>query len=357
MMKPLLKKGISWSVIIKVTCFLIPCLPIVLHAQETTAKDTLQLNEVEVYGKSVNFFPIKIIPATYIEQETVRDIGDFLRQEPNVSGIRKGGVAIDPVIRGFKYNQVTVLLNNGVKIEGGCPNRMDPVAAHVESENIQKIEIIKGPYILKYGPVLGAMINLETELPHPYTKPEIHGEVLYGFETNWNGQREHIALAGGNDKVFFNASGGFKGYGSYTGGNDILYNTSFQKLYGTAGAGFIIKKNHQIILSYAYDQGKNVMYPALPMDERLDQTHVGSFNYTGQQLGKIWQSVELQGYFSQVHHVMDNLNRPASKTMQAVTTVDALNTGENSQGVYRQAFINSRLVSILNTFTRMETSR
>ena len=317
------------------TICLILSLNFPLNAQEIITHDTLQLNEVEVYGRSINFFPIKIISATTIEQESVRDIGDFLRQEPNVSGIRKGGVAIDLVVRGFKYSQVSVLLNSGVKIEGGCPNRMDPVASHVESENVQKIEIIKGPYVLKYGPVLGAMINLETVLPHPYHKPEIHGRVLYGFETNWNGQREHLELSGGNDKIFFNASGGFKGYGSYTGGNDILYNTSFQKFYGTAGAGFIIKKNHQIILSYAYNQGKNVMYPALPMDERLDQTHVGSFNYTGQQLGKIWQSVELQGYFSQVHHVMDNLNRPASKTMQAVTTVDALNTGGKLTGSFQ----------------------
>ena len=331
-MMNLLKKGNSLSFCIKVASALITCLPTVLSAQVTINKDTLQLNEVEVYGKSVNFYPIKVIPAKTFEFEAIRDIGDFLRQETNVSGIRKGGVGIDPVVRGFKYNQVTVLLNSGVKIEGGCPNRMDPVAAHVESENIKKIEIIKGPYVLKYGPVLGALINLETELPHPYSKPEIHGEVLYGFETNWNGQREHIALEGGNDKVFFNASGGFKGYGSYTGGNDILYNTSFQKLYGTAGAGIAISKNHQIILSYAYDQGKNVLYPALTMDERLDQTHVGSFNYTGRNLGKIWQLVEFKGYFSPVYHVMDNLNRPTAKTMQAVTTVDAWNAGGKLTG-------------------------
>ena len=328
----LLKKGNSFSFYNKVASALIICLPTVLSAQETINKDTLQLNEVEVYGKSVNYYPIKVIPAKTFEVEAIRDIGDFLRQETNVSGIRKGGVGIDPVVRGFKYNQVTVLLNSGVKIEGGCPNRMDPVASHVESENIKTIEIIKGPYVLKYGPVLGALINLETTLPHPYTKPEIHAEVLYGFETNWNGQREHIALEGGNDKVFFNASGGFKGYGSYTGGNDILYNTSFQKLYGTAGAGIAINKNHQIILSYAYDQGKNILYPALPMDERLDQTHVGSFNYTGRNLGKIWQSVEFQGYFSPVHHVMDNLKRPTAKTMQAVTTVDAWNGGGKLTG-------------------------
>jgi iron complex outermembrane receptor protein len=316
---------------ITTVCFIIG-LTFTLNAQQNLTKDTLQLSEIEVLGKSVKFFPMNVIPAQTFEFEAVRDIGDFLRQEPNVSGIRKGGVAIDPVIRGFKYNQVTVLLNSGVKIEGGCPNRIDPVGAHVESENIQKIKIIKGPYVLKYGPVLGAMINMETELPHPYPKPEIHGEALYGFETNWNGQREHIALSGGNDKVFFNASGGYKGYGSYTAGNHELYNTSFQKIYGTAGVGFIVKKNHQFILTYAYDQGKNVMYPALPMDERLDQTHISSLNYTGQNLGKTWQSLQFQGYFSSVHHVMDNLNRPASETMQAVTTVDAWNAGGKLTG-------------------------
>lgn len=330
-----MRKGRSLLLFIKVTCFGIPWLPSVLIAQNNISRDTLQLSEVEVYGKIVNIFPMNVIPSKTFEIDAIRDIGDYLRQEPNVSGIRKGGVGIDPVVRGFKYNQVTVLLNSGVKIEGGCPNRMDPMVSHVESENVQKIEVIKGPYVLKYGPVLGALINLETVLPQPFAKPQIHGGVLYGFETNWNGQREHIVLAGGNDKVFFNASGGFKGYGSYIGGNDILYNTSFQKLYGTAGVGFIIKKNHQIILSYAYDQGKDVMYPALPMDEQLDQTHVGSFNYTGQPLGKIWQTVEFQGYFSKVHHVMDNLNRPASQTMQAVTTVGALNAGGKLTGKLR----------------------
>ncbi len=299
------------------------------------SSDTLQLGEVEILGQKINYFPGNIIRLNRIEYQSIRDVGDFLRIEPNVSGIRKGGIALDPVVRGFKYNQVTVLLNDGVKIEGGCPNRMDPVASHVEPENIREIEVTKGPYGLKYGPVLGALINLRTELPKPYAKPEIHGEFLYGFETNWNGQREHIGLWGGNSRVFFNASGGFKGYGSYTAGNHELYHTSFQKKYFTAGIGFVLKKNHQLILNYAYDEGRNVLFPALPMDERLDKTQVGSFIYKAENLGKIWQTLQFQAYFAPVHHVMDNLNRPASTTMQAVTTVDAWNAGGKLTGSLR----------------------
>ncbi len=186
----LLKNGNSLTFYIRLAGILFTCLPTVIAAQELNNKDTLQLNEVEVYGKSVNFYPTRVIPAKTFEGIAIRDIGDFLRQETNVSGIRKGGIGIDPVVRGFKYNQVTVLLNSGVKIEGGCPNRMDPVASHVESENIKSMEIIKGPYVLKYGPVLGALINVETNLPHPYAKPEIHAGGHHGGCLEWRGKTD-----------------------------------------------------------------------------------------------------------------------------------------------------------------------
>ena len=137
-------------------------LPGLVSAQEIRGIDTVTLSEVEVYAKKVSIYPIEPILIKDFNFQPVHDLGDFLRQQPNVSGIRKGGVAIDPVVRGFKYSQVSVLLNNGVKIEGGCPNRMDPVVSHVENEEISKIEVIKGPYVLKYGPVMGALINIQT---------------------------------------------------------------------------------------------------------------------------------------------------------------------------------------------------
>lgn len=306
-----------------------------LSAQDTATRDTMYLKEVEVFGNNLNAYPVSIITPVTFNTDAIRDIGDFLRQQPNVSGIRKGGIAIDPVIRGFKYNQVTVLLNSGVKIEGGCPNRMDPVASHVESENISKIEIIKGPYVLKYGPVMGAMVNLITQLPHPNEQPGIHGEVLYGFESNWNGQREHVELAGGNNKIFFNVSGGYKGYGNYKTGNEVTCNSSFKRIYGSAAVGYMIKKNQQLSLSYTYDEGKDVMYPALPMDEQIDQTHIAFLNYSAKNAGRLWKFIEFQSYFSSVHHVMDNLKRPAAKTMQALATVDAKNAGGKLTGIMR----------------------
>ena len=53
-------KDYSLSFYIKVASTLFTCWPIMLHAQETLNQDTLQLNEVEVYGFAINFHLIKL---------------------------------------------------------------------------------------------------------------------------------------------------------------------------------------------------------------------------------------------------------------------------------------------------------
>ncbi len=308
------------------------------NAQQDETADTIYLNEVEVFGRRIHEYPVDYVKMKDFSGIVIKDVGDFLRREPNISGIRRGGVAVDPVVRGFKYNQVTVLLNDGVKIEGGCPNRMDPVAAHVESDDIEKIEIVKGPYVLKYGPVMGALVNLRTIYPSSSKEPYIHGKLNYGFESNWNGQREHLELTGGGKAFFFRISGGFKGYGSYTAGNDQTFNTSFRKSYAGATAGFSVGEHHIFFLSWQYNQGNDVMFPALPMDERLDKTQVMALDYTGFRNGRILNNLRCQVYFSPVHHVMDNFNRPAAATMRAETTVDAYDAGGKLSGEWKTGF-------------------
>ena len=103
-----------------------------------------------------------------ITKSSAGGIGDFLRGSSNISGIRKGGAGIDPVVRGFKFSQLNVITDNGQKIEGGCPNRMDPAVSHLDIEDIKRIDIYKGPYALRYGPNFGGTLNLITLAPEKY---------------------------------------------------------------------------------------------------------------------------------------------------------------------------------------------
>ncbi len=306
------------------------CTQLLIEAQ--IKRDSIRvLNTVLIQANKPIPYIIATISDSLLSIKNIRDIGDLLRSTPNVSGVRKGGAGIDPVVRGFRYSQLNVILNNGVKVEGGCPNRMDPVTSHVEVEDIEKIEIIKGPYSLKYGSSMGGVINLVTKQPIFYNKFSVHTKALYGFESNWNGQRERVSVFGGNKNIYFNVAGGYKNYGSYKDGNENTINSSFMKYNYNGDLGICLKENHSILFSYYETHGRDVSYPSLPMDEKSDDTKIMSVDYHGQKISKIINFVDLKIYRSDVDHVMDNSRRSNYNTMQAVSVVDALNSGGRAE--------------------------
>ncbi|MFA5974339.1 MAG: TonB-dependent receptor [Lentimicrobiaceae bacterium] len=295
--------------------------------------DTINLEAIEITGQQIKrtpFISIQVSKEIMLSVST-RDVGDYLRSIPNVSGIRKGGGAIDPVIRGFKFSQLNIVLDGGMKIENGCPNRMDPVSSRVEIEELSKISVVKGPYLLNYGPALGGVINLQTEDPHPYPKFEIHGNAMFGYETNWDGAKEYFSLYGGNSKIYFRASGGYRKYGDYksgeSDGESTTYSTSFRKYNYGAKVGYAISQKQNILLSYNESHGRDVMFPALTMDEKSDDTRMMSMDYLAKNLSKSIRTLDVKVYRAIVHHVMDNSNRETWNTKQMVADVDAINTG------------------------------
>jgi len=311
--------------------FFIYLIPSGLAQQE---EETVMLDSIVIQDKKIN--EVSYIASNYISKKELqnnytRDVGDYLRSIPNVSGIRRGGASIDPVVRGYKYSQLNVILSNGVKIEGGCPNRMDPVSAHIEAEDIENIEIIKGPFSLKYGPSFGGVINLISENPRPFEKFEVHANVLYGHESNWNGKKVHGTVYGGNKKIYFQLGGGYRNYGNYESGsregNDTTYSSAFRKYNYIGKLGFSLKPNHHLMLSYDGVHGRDVMYPALPMDEKTDDTYIISMDYAAENLSPFVKSVDVKIYRSDIQHIMDNSQRPNYSFMQMVADVNAINTG------------------------------
>ena len=303
-----------------------------LYAQEFDKVDTLE--SVLIFDDEIE--KVTHIASNYVNRQELRgsysnDVGEYLRNIPNISGIRKGGASLDPVVRGYKFSQLNVILNSGIKIENGCPNRMDPVNAHVEVEDIENIEVIKGPFSLKYGPSFGGVINLVTENPKPYEEFEIHADALLGYESNWGGGKFHGSVHGGNSKVNFQLTGGYREYGDYLSGQieegPKTIKSSFTKYNYSAKLGFSFTPKHSLIFSYLSSQGRDVMFPALPMDEKMDDTQIFSADYIMGSISPVIKLLDVKFYRSEVKHIMDNSQRPSYAEMQMVADVDALNTG------------------------------
>lgn len=302
-----------------------------LKAQDLA--DTISLGAVEIRDSLIIRAPFVTTQVTkaILQAAPTRDVGDYLRSIPNVGGIRKGGGAIDPVVRGFKFSQLNVVMDGGIKIENGCPNRMDPVSAHVEIEELAKINVVKGPFLLNYGPAMGGVIDLQTEVPRPYAEFEIHGNAMFGYETNWEGAKEHFSLYGGNSKIYFIANGGYRKYGDYSSGGSgnesVTYKTSFRKANFGAKVGYAITSKQSILLSYSEVHGRDVMFPALTMDEKSDDTRLMAMDYSVKNLPGILKTLDVKVYRTNVAHLMDNSNREMWNTKQMVADVDAINTG------------------------------
>lgn len=261
-----------------------------------------------------------------LQKINTRDIGDMLRTIPNISGIRKGGSGIDPVVRGFRYGQVNVMIDNGIKVEGGCPSRMDPTASHIEMEDVRDITVTKGPYMLRYGPAMGGVISLNTFQPVS-EEFSIHVKALSAYESNWNGHRQYLNINGGNRQFNFFISGGFKNYDSYSNGEGVTVNSSFLKYNYAAGIGFMPFKNHHLNLVWRESHGRDVKYPSLPMDEREDNTRIASIDYNIVKLSPRFTNLAFKIYQSDVYHEMDNHDRSNFPSTDAVAKVDAVNTG------------------------------
>jgi iron complex outermembrane receptor protein len=291
--------------------------------------DTITLNEVEIRNFRNDNVPYlsDYLPQFKIEQAASSDIGNILRKLPNVSGIKKGATGIDPVVRGFKYSQLNVLIDGAVKIEGGCPNRMDPAAAHVDINDLLEINVLKGPYALKYGPSFGGVINLVTWRPIFYKKYQTHVNVFAGLQSNGGGYKSNIELYGGGNRFTYQIAAGTRKYDDYRDGNDRVVKASLRSYYAKANVGIRISENHILDAGVDGSFGRNIDFPALAMDEREDNTIIYKLNYFGSNIGNSVNFIRIRSWFSDVNHSMDNKNRPFSDTVVVVSVINAKDAG------------------------------
>ena len=112
--------------------------------------DTLYLQPVSIIALHPRVYEAEKHELDYVDQMT-QDGGALLDRLPAFGTIRKSGAyGLDPVFRGFKYEQLNVVLNGAQSALAACPNRMDPPTSQLTPNMIQRVEVLKGPHALRY---------------------------------------------------------------------------------------------------------------------------------------------------------------------------------------------------------------
>jgi len=275
--------------------------------------------EIVVSAEKETYHPYSTINARQIEENSPKDVGEFLRTIPGMSAIKKGGVCLDPVFRGFKGDQLNVQIDGGVHVCGGCPNRIESPTSYVQSEDLEKIEVVRGPSSVRYGASLGGLINLVMTKPVQSEKFEIHGKAQTGYESNSNGKRGRLFLLGSERRFDFFLSGGTKDYGNYKDGDSDEVLSSFRINDYSIKFGLKPTHNQRAQISIRQSFQRDALYPALPMDANEDNSSVYALDYTINLHKKLFHALTSKIYISTVEHIMSNKRKPNYSTVKAVT--------------------------------------
>lgn len=183
--------------------------------------------------------PVSALSGEELKQMQAPTLGETIQSLPGVRNLSTGTGIGKPVIRGLTSNRVLVIAD-GQRLE--TQQWGDEHGPNVETEDANRIEVIRGPASVLYGSdALGGVVNVvPKELPEAVGRPGfVNGNVTTAYSTNNRQPDGTLALEG--------AQGGLGFRASVTGrtSDDIrtpvgpLFNSGNRALGGTGTVGYL----------------------------------------------------------------------------------------------------------------------
>ncbi len=313
---------------------------ILFYTDGFTQADTVYMDEILISAKRSDDIIKTNINGKVLEIENPHDGGAMFRNQVGFGIEKRGNYGMEPILRGFKYGQLNVQFDGGTHSANACPNRMDPAISQISPEEIDKIEVIKGPYNVRFGSVFGGIINIVSKRPDRNGGKMLSGSFDGGYQSNGGNYYTNVFAQTVGKKFDFSVNAGYKDYGNYQSGSGQEIASSFTRWGFTVKAGANIKENQRLQFTLRQSSARDVLYAGLPMDGDHDNSTIASVDYGISNLSKSIFSLKIKGYGSFVDHEMSNTRRPAYKFTHAVSPVQAqvyggrlelgLNTGGNN---------------------------
>lgn len=235
------------------------------------------------------------------------DAGQVLAGTPGLAVIRKAGqYGFDPVVRGFKYDQLNIVIDGAQHCVAACPNRMDPPLSQVSLNQMDRVEVIKGPYALRYGTGLGGTILLSSPRPDFSESPLPFGRISTGYESNGNIFRSEGLVGVRTGHLSMDVNAAWSSGEDYRDGNGNPVSSGFRRGSFGTNLHYQPSRNHLFSANLTHNRANDVLFAALGMDLRKDHTWLSSLRHEWTPSGfsiHRWATM-VSGTF--VDHRMDN---------------------------------------------------
>lgn len=262
-----------------------------------------------------------------------RSVGHLFKDIQGFAIVKRGAYASEPVFRSFKYEQLNIQYDGGMKIHNACPNRMDPITTHVIPEEIEKIEIVKGPFTVRFGQNFGGIINLVSKNP---SKNELgfHGSVEGGYETNGQNLVNGASLVYVAKKFDIQLNGSYRDFGDYTDGKNDVVQSSFRTTDYSVKVGVNPTDNQRVQFSWRQSFARDIDHAGLAMDSPYDDSLLAGIDYKFANVSEKISSFTFKAFYSYVDHLMTNENRPSFLLTDSKSPVESFSYGGKAEMVF-----------------------
>ncbi len=306
---------------------------VLLGVSQSAMAETMLLDEITVRAEQQPQIEASLT-IREVRESPARDMGEALQVLPGLDLVRKGAIANDVVLRGLQGDDINVFLD-GVRLYGGCPSRMDPPSFHFDFAEVDRIEVLKGPYDVENPGSLGGMINAISV--SPAQGPGFSASLTYGSfdmvnasaKASYGGEQGDV-LAGYAYKYSLPPRSGdgdrITDIYSSTSPNRYRDDDVDSKAYEIntvwVKGGYRISDHARSELSYSYQDADHVLYPYLFMDADYDRTSRVNWTTTIDDLGPTLKQLSFQAWWNQVDHLMHDEFRASSLPMTPAITRD-----------------------------------
>jgi iron complex outermembrane receptor protein len=271
------------------------------------------------------------------EEKMAHDSGVLLQAATGVSGIRKSGsYGFDPVIRGMKNDQINVIMDGGHSATAACPNRMDTPTSQFAANMVERVEIIKGPYALRFGNSFGGLVHFHSEEPSFSDQMEIFGRLTGGYESNGEAYRSEAMAGFRGEHIQASLFGSWADGSSYKSGDGTLIRSAYLR-NSVGGRASLHTGNHMFTVSATHNFADGIEFASLGMDLISDKTTMVNAEHTLSFNEGFLQQIETSAWGTYVDHLMTNELRPMPKMMDMATSAETWTYGGRTEFQFQEA--------------------
>jgi len=313
------------------TVDLVPDMEIILK------EGSIELDNIVVKADPLYDVPHSSIIIDEVKATTQpRTVSDLFKDIPGFGIQKRGAYAAEPILRAFRYEQLNIQYDGGLRITNACPNRMDPITTHIIPEEIGQIEVIKGPFSVRFGQNFGGVINLVSKSVND-KEMGLSGTIESGYETNGNNFTGRGSLVQRGEFFDLELNGSYRNYGDYEDGNGTEVPSSFTTTEYSVKLGYNPSDNQRMRLTWRQSFARDIDHAGLPMDSPYDDSYMAGIDYKITNPAENITDITVKGFYSYVDHLMTNENRPSFAVSGSSSNVFATNYGGKAEVAFKPA--------------------